>query len=113
MNEESKPEEEFANLPGPPHNPYATLALDVMLGIFIGFVLTMFILPRLSPTVGLEGTVLRDEDGVMIIGNTRLAIGGVELENLQGYRIVLEGTMMKMRLGWEKPKENWPWIGGI
>lgn len=109
--EPAKPEEEFARLPGPPRNPHATLGLGVTFGIIIGFGLTMFILPQLSPTVELEGTVIKDENGAMTIGNTMLIISGVELKNLQGYRIVLEGTMMKLRLGWEKPKENWR-IGG-
>lgn len=110
-NKEPKPEDEFASLPGPPRNPYATLALGVMLGIFIGFIMTMFTLPRLSPTVELEGTVIGDDDGAMILGTTRLRVGGIELENLQGYRIVLEGTMLRLRLGWEKQGENWPWMG--
>jgi len=113
MSEEPKPEVEFADLPGPPRNSYATLGLGITFGIIIGFVLTMLVLPRLSPTVELEGTVLVDNNGAMILGNTTLRVSGIELENLQGYRIVLEGTMIKLRLGWEKQQENWPLIGGF
>lgn len=113
MSEEpAKPEDEFADIPGPPRNPYATLALGAVFGIAIGFVLAIALLPSFSPSIELKGTVVEvDENGMMVLGNARLVIAGIGLENLAGYIIELDGTIMRLRLGWWQPRDNLvPWV---
>ena len=113
MSEEPKPEEEFANLPGPSRNPYATLAIGVTFGVIIGAVLTIGLMPRLTPSMEGRGIVAAVENDTIVIRNVELSLG-VDLRNLHpGYIVELEGSVIGLRLGWRKPKENWPMIEGF
>lgn len=92
--------EELKKLPGPPRNPYVTLILGAIFGVWIGAILTLAMLPSMSPAIEIRGLVTNDENGVMVI---RLAELRTELpfpENMEGCYLMLDGTLLKVRVRW-------------
>lgn len=98
--------EDFKRLPGPPRNPYVTLLLGVIFGAWIGALVTLFVLPSVSPSVEIGGLVTGDENGTMTIRYARLRADLPFPENMEGYYLTLEGTLLKVRAGW-RTWENW------
>lgn len=104
--ESAKPEDEFSDIPGPPRNPYVTLALGLAFGMFIGGMLVLWLTPRFTPSIEGRGIVTTSDNGNLIISNVRLEIDGVDADIPAGYIVEFEGSMLRLRLGW-KQAENW------